>query len=51
MRLVDEGGKKGSQSQANTKTDQDMNFYRKVSKYDLDQNKVDWNALLKERER
>lgn len=28
-----------------------MNFYRKVSKYELDRLAVDWKALLRERER
>lgn len=32
-------------------TSQDFNFYRKVSKYELDRMSVDWSALLKERER
>lgn len=29
----------------------DNNFYRKVSKYDLDANRVDFKALYKERDR
>lgn len=29
----------------------DNNFYRKVSKYDLDTNAVDFKALYKERDR
>ena len=29
----------------------DPNFYRKVSKYDLDKLDVDWNAYIKERDR
>lgn len=29
----------------------DMNFYRKVSKYDLDRLNIDWTELLRERQR
>lgn len=29
----------------------DMNFYRKVSKYDLDRLNVDWKELMRERQR
>ena len=30
---------------------QDRNFYRSISKYSLDSNKVDWTSLKKERDR
>jgi uncharacterized lipoprotein YddW (UPF0748 family) len=33
------------------KTTQDFNWYRKVSKYDIDANQVDWNDLMKEKDR
>lgn len=35
----------------NVKTDQDFNWYRKVSKYDIDANQVDWVDLMREKER
>lgn len=35
----------------NVKTKQDFNWYRKVSKYEIDSNKVDWVDLQREKER
>ena len=32
-------------------TTQDFNWYRKVSKYEIDANLVDWNELMKEKDR
>lgn len=29
----------------------DMNYFRKVSKYDIDRLQVDWRELMRERER
>lgn len=40
-----------SQAKATPASKKDMNFYRKVSKYDLDRLSVDWKSLLRERER
>lgn len=52
MKYVDpEKLKRDQKAREHVTTSQDFNFYRKVSKYDLDRQSVDWSALLKERER
>lgn len=45
------GATRGSRAPPAVEDKRDMNFYRKVSKYELDRLKVDWKELMRERQR